>query len=189
MTPSNATLVALAVLWSVTPGLLSGQDHAQDPAWVAATWALEAASLAGLGSRLVVDSARGAAVVEATQGRSLSASERQRRRAFAASLGARSGALSTHFECPTEPVQRRSGATALLHHGCRLTDGVEAVIQVDPPRAREDGYDVTVTTWVFRLHPLGDGWILGSTSRDMRLHRAPSGELTVSVVRTTIGHW
>ena len=186
----NVYAMALAALCLTASAPLNGQNPAEDPILVAATWAIERHGLTGLGSRLVVDSVRGAVIADAMAGRLLPGTERQSRRVLASSLSARVGALKTHFVCPPEPVVI-AGRIDLMHRGCRLTDGVEGVVQIDAPRATDDGFEIAVTAWKFFPHPLGDGevWVLTSNYHELRLRRDPSGDLTVTAVLTTIGHW
>lgn len=167
---------------------LSAQNLGDDPRSVAATCALEEDGFTGRGTRLVVDSVRGAVINDVREGRWLPGSERQNRRALASTPGARIGTLQTYFECPLEPI-RPSGRRLTMHHGCRLTDGVEAVVQIDPPQATDDGFEIAVTTWSFIPHPREDVWVLTSTHREMRLRKDLSGELTVTVLSVGIGHW
>jgi hypothetical protein len=178
--------VALALLCLCFCGSpVRSQSVHEDPRAIAASWVIEQHTRHGireLGLRLVVDTAQGAQGI-GLQPVALAGPEVQNRRVVASWLGARPSTLPTHLRCPTTPPDAQELAQG-IHRGCRLVGDVEAVVQIDSPRAVDGGFDLLVVLWVFRADPARplDNYGVDRYLRELRLRRKPTGELTVAGV-------
>lgn len=170
---------AFSLIAAPTPSALFAQAGYDDAMIAAASWVVEESGIDDLGRALVVDTTQAPQGPRSTP---LRESEILRKRVeIAAALGARTGASADYMRCPRERTPARSQARG-VYHGCRLTGGAAALIEVGEPQSSDVGTIVMVVTRFFeRLN--ANNYRVVTIYREVVLDRTPAGLWEVEGVR------
>jgi hypothetical protein len=180
-------MVALVVVFDPA----GAQEPREDPRWVAAQWMLEQLEeqfVADPGSTVVVDTLSRPHLHGMQAVRPLHAEELGSNRAIARRLGSRTGTLRDLVTCPKGSPDPQAFAEG-RRRGCRLTDGVRVVLQLDAAEPRETGVMVRVASWTFREGSRG-GYSVDLYSQELTLEESATGIWEVVGLGLAIrGHW